>query len=64
MTLKGLDWFEVTEARGVIQYGKVAQYHVKMKVGFRLMREVDLETKAELKTYNHVGLSLGEMTVH
>lgn len=42
LTLKGLDWFEVTEARGVIQDGKVAMYQVKMKVGFRLMKEDDL----------------------
>ncbi len=42
ITLKGLDWFEVTEARGVIQDGKVALYQVTMKVGFRLMKEDDL----------------------
>jgi dodecin len=41
-TLKGLDWFEVTEARGLIHEGKVTQYQVKMKVGFRLMQEADL----------------------
>ena len=41
-TLKGLDWFEVTEARGLIHDGKVTQYQVKMKVGFRLMGEADL----------------------
>lgn len=41
-TLKGLDWFEVTEARGVIHDGKVALYQVKMKVGFRLMAHEDL----------------------
>lgn len=41
-TLKGLDWFEVTEARGLIHDGKVGQYQVKMKVGFRLMKEADL----------------------
>lgn len=41
-TLEGLDWFEVTEARGLIHEGKVTQYQVKMKVGFRLMQESDL----------------------
>lgn len=41
-TLKGLDWFEVTEARGLIHDGKVTQYQVKLKVGFRLMQEADL----------------------
>jgi flavin-binding protein dodecin len=36
-TLKNLDWFEVVEARGLIQDGKVNQFQVKLKVGFRLM---------------------------
>jgi hypothetical protein len=35
-TLRNLDWFEVTELRGAITKGKVSQYQVKMKVGFRL----------------------------
>jgi hypothetical protein len=35
-TLKNLDWFEVVEARGLIQEGKVNQFQVKIKVGFRL----------------------------
>ena len=35
-TLKNLDWFEVVEARGMIQDGKVNQFQVKIKVGFRL----------------------------
>lgn len=35
-TLKNLDWFEVVEARGVIQNGTVNQFQVKIKVGFRL----------------------------
>ena len=35
-TLRNLDWFEVTELRGRIADGKVSQYQVKMKVGFRL----------------------------
>ena len=42
LTLKALDWFEVTEARGTIQDGKVALYQVTMKVGFRLMKDEDL----------------------
>jgi flavin-binding protein dodecin len=36
-TLKNLDWFEVVEARGLIENGKVGQYQVKLKVGFRLL---------------------------
>ncbi len=35
-SLRNLDWFEVTEMRGRIEKGRVAQYQVKMKVGFRL----------------------------
>ena len=35
-TLRNLDWFEVTELRGRISDGKISQYQVKMKVGFRL----------------------------
>ncbi len=35
-TLRGLDWFEVTQIRGHIIDGKVAHYQVGLKVGFRL----------------------------
>lgn len=35
-TLRNVDWFEVTELRGRVSDGKVSQYQVKMKVGFRL----------------------------
>ena len=35
-TLRNVDWFEVTEMRGKVTDGKVSQYQVKMKVGFRL----------------------------
>ncbi len=35
-TLRGLDWFEVTEVRGHIQDGQVAHYQVGLKVGFRM----------------------------
>ena len=35
-TLKNLDWSEVNETRGLIQDGKVNQFQVKLKVGFRL----------------------------
>ena len=35
-SLHNVDWFEVTEMRGRVADGKVAQYQVKMKVGFRL----------------------------
>ena len=35
-TLRGLDWFEVTEVRGHIQDGQVAHSQVGLKVGFRM----------------------------
>ena len=35
-SLRNLDWFEVTEMRGRITNGKVSQYQVKIKIGFRL----------------------------
>ena len=35
-TLRGLDWFEVTQVRGHIEDGAVAHFQVGLKVGFRL----------------------------
>jgi dodecin len=35
-SLRNLDWFEVLELRGRVEGSKVAQYQVKMKIGFRL----------------------------
>ncbi len=35
-SLRGLDWFEVTEVRGRIEGGRVAEYQVGLKVGFLL----------------------------
>ncbi len=35
-SVRGLDWFEVTEIRGHIDEGAVAHYQVTLKVGFRL----------------------------
>ncbi len=34
-TLKHLDWFEVKEARGLIDGDKVAYYQVALELGFR-----------------------------
>jgi len=34
-SLRQLGWFEVVQVRGHIQDGKVAQYQVTLKVGFR-----------------------------
>ena len=35
-TLRNLDWFEVVTQRGFIKNGKVAEFQVVLKVGFRL----------------------------
>ena len=35
-TLRNIDWFEVTEMRGRVTSGKVSQYQVTVKIGFRL----------------------------
>ncbi|WP_329133113.1 dodecin family protein [Streptomyces sp. NBC_01476] len=35
-TLRGLDWFEITQVRGHIVDGEVDHYQVGLKVGFRL----------------------------
>jgi flavin-binding protein dodecin len=35
-TLRHIEWFEVSEIRGRVQDGKVAQYQVSLRVGFRV----------------------------
>ena len=35
-TLRNVDWFEVSELRGRVTKGKVSQYQVKLKIGFKL----------------------------
>jgi dodecin len=35
-TVRGLDWFEVTQIRGHLADGAVAHYQVGLKLGFRL----------------------------
>lgn len=35
-TLRNLDWFEVKEIRGHLEEGKVADWQVTIKIGFRL----------------------------
>ena len=42
-TLKGLAWFQVTETRGLIQDGKVSQFQVTLKLGFRILSDDELE---------------------
>jgi dodecin len=41
-SLKGLDWFEVTEVRGLVKDGQVSQFQVKLKVGFRIFSEDEM----------------------
>ena len=35
-TLRNLDWFEMTEIRGHLSDGQVADWQVTVKIGFRL----------------------------
>ena len=35
-TLRNLDWFEMTEIRGHLADGQVADWQVTVKIGFRL----------------------------
>jgi dodecin len=41
-SLKGIDWFEMTEVRGLVRDGNVTQFQVKVKVGFRIMNEDEM----------------------
>jgi flavin-binding protein dodecin len=36
-SLKALSWFEVVQMRGGIEDGKIEEYQVILKVGFRLL---------------------------
>jgi flavin-binding protein dodecin len=42
-SLKGIDWFEVTEVRGLVSNGQVSQFQVKVKVGFRILNEREIQ---------------------
>jgi flavin-binding protein dodecin len=42
-TLKGLDWFEVKEIRGMIANGAVSEYQVTVAIGFRVLSEQELQ---------------------
>lgn len=35
-TVRHMDWFEVTDQRGMIRDNKVAEYQVVLKVGFKI----------------------------
>ena len=43
-SLKGIDWFEMTEVRGLVLDGKVSQFQVKVKVGFRIFDDDELRS--------------------
>ncbi len=43
-TLQGLDWFEVQQIRGTIANGRVSEFQVSLKVGFRVMSEDELRS--------------------
>lgn len=36
-TIKAVSWFEVVQQRGAVKDGKVAEFQVVMKVGFKLV---------------------------
>ena len=35
-TLRNVDWFEVTEIRGLVEKNRVKEFQVTVKIGFRL----------------------------
>jgi flavin-binding protein dodecin len=37
-TIRQMSWFEVTEMRGMIKDGTVAEYQVVLKIGFKIER--------------------------
>ena len=43
-TLKGLEWFEVSDTRGTIADGRVGEFQVTVRIGFRLLSDEELHT--------------------
>lgn len=41
-SLKGMDWFEVGEIRGLVQGGEVSEFQVKLKLGFRILNAAEM----------------------
>jgi dodecin len=37
-TIRNMSWFEVTEETGAIKSGKVAEFQVRLKIGFKIER--------------------------
>ncbi len=44
-TLKAIDWFQVGQVRGRVENGKVVEYQVDVKIGFRILSETDMATE-------------------
>ena len=40
-TLKAIDWFQVTETRGVVSEGRIT-FQVTLRIGFRLLSDAEL----------------------
>ena len=40
-SLRHVDWFEVTEMRGLVENDKVKEFQVTVKIGFRLEDQPD-----------------------
>ncbi len=36
-TIKAISWFQVVEQRGAVKDGKVSEYQVILKIGFKLV---------------------------
>ncbi|ETX01293.1 MAG: hypothetical protein ETSY2_37490 [Candidatus Entotheonella gemina] len=43
-TLDGLRWYKVTDLRGLIRDGEVAEYQVTLQLGFRLRDQDHIDT--------------------
>ncbi len=41
-TIEAMEWFETTEIRGRIKNGKVEQFQVGLKIGFKVLRPGEL----------------------
>lgn len=61
-TIEDMDWFEVKEIRGRLAEGQVAEYQVKVQIGFRLHAS-DKETGDAVKHGEREGLTPEARTV-
>ena len=56
-TLRGLDWFEVTQIRGLIRDEKVSEFQVTVKVGFRVLNPDEIKSALVPVDLNAVSLA-------